>query len=747
MALNVIKPLSEDIKIIFRKAKELGETKYFRDTISSNELFLAMFSFLASKKDEERYSETYSNLKEILNSYGISGKTFKEQMLQYYPMGNQPESGVMESQPSDEIISIKDSLKRKAIEQERTMEVEDLIIVLFNDNSYKISTVFEGCITEKLKSEGQGQINYIETTDNMYNEVLNAFKKKGIRTVESLDQLPELKNLNKFVDDKKMKFVNADEKIKQIQLALSGRTIKCAVLTGPAGCGKTHYVHAFADAINRGEVEDDFKDKIIYELNPAAVIAGSKYRGEFEEKMLNIISMVKAQSNVILFIDEVHQIVSMGNNGEDESNNAAQILKPFISNGDLQIIGCTTSEEYTKSFLKDKAFKRRFQQIKISEPNKEETLEILKGLLPVESKYFGKDIQEELIEKIILLSNKYTLDECNPAKSIILLESACAYSKIFENKKEMVDVDDVIECVRIRYDIKINKDQYKTTETELKSTLLGQDKALDKILENLKLVDMGLCDPQRPMGSFILAGPSGTGKTEACKIIAKNFFGSENALVKINMGEYSSEIDVTKIKGASAGYVGYNDETALIKGVRENPRSLVLFDEIEKAHPSVQKILLNILDEGYLQDNKGNKISFRNTIIVFTTNLGCTNKTGTAKGLGIVKQLPTSENVEREVLNALKQHFRPEFLGRIDDVIIYDNLTDDVFNTLIERYKKEYLEYAQLDNIEFTDDEIKEIKEVSEIATKGARGLRAAVKKELKKAILRERVEKTTRSF
>lgn len=270
---------------------------------------------------------------------------------------------------------------------------------------------------------------------------------------------------------------------------------------------------------------------------------------------MNILEVVKEHPEVIVFVDEVHSLSNLGGS-TDGAQSAGNILKPYITRGDIQLIGCTTNEEYTKYILSDKAFASRFHEIKIEEPTKEATKKILEGILPIETEFFKKEIQEELIDKIIELSAKYTLDQANPRKSINMLELACAYSKVFEEKRENVNIDDIIESIKLKYNIYISKDKLTDTKNGLFEKLLGQDDALNQVLRDLKIVHYNITDIERPSLSVMLCGPTGTGKTETAKIIAKYFFGSEDNLVKINMGEYSAEMDVSKLTGASTGYVG-----------------------------------------------------------------------------------------------------------------------------------------------------------------------------------------------
>lgn len=459
-----------------------------------------------------------------------------------------------------------------------------------------------------------------------------------------------------------------------------------------------------------------------------------------EEKLLNILELVKAHPEVIVFIDECQSFITLGSNSED-SGGAGDIIKPYITRGELQMIMCTTNEEYTKYILPDKAFSRRFTQVLVQEPSESDLKEILKGILPVENEYFKKSLQLELVDEIVDLSKKYSLDLSNPAKAINMLELACAYSRVFEEKKQEVDIHDVVESVKLRYAIYISDDKLIETRKALFDKLLGQDKALEKVCRNLKIVDSGLYDPEKPMFSMLFAGPTGTGKTETAKIIAKNYFGSENNLIKINMGEYSTEADVTKLSGSSAGYVGYDDEPYLIKQVRAYPNSVVLFDECEKAHPSVWKMLLNILDEGEMKDNKGNRVSFRNCIIIFTTNLGCGKDTGKATGMGFVKV--AKDNDSADIMKAIEGYFKPEFLGRLDDIVMFNRLPRNIIDTLIERYRKFYAENSGLD-ITLNAEDNDAIAEAAHIETAGARGLMRAVRKRISDNIIKAEEEQQT---
>lgn len=710
-----ITPYSEDLYSVFQRAGNQSK-KYFQTFCGTPHLFLSMFAFLATRKEDARYSDTYNTLKSILNAHNVNGASFEKTFLDYCPRGEEPEEGETFTINTDrEYQTVAETLKRRALSEKRSMEIEDLVLELFADNSFTIRDIFSNLTGSETE------------TDKMYQEIIKAFKVVAVKEVAELEEMQGLLiNLNKYVKENPRTVIGADDKVNKIAMGLSGRTLKNVILLGPAGTGKTEYVYEFVQRITKGNAPEQFLDKIVYQLDPAALVAGTRYRGDMEERVTNLLEVLKQNKNVILFIDEIHTLMNLGS-GSDGSQSVGNLIKPYMTRGEISIIAATTSEEYTKYILPDKAFSSRFFEVKIQEPNNSEVKEILKGLLPVETDFFKKDIQLELVDRVIDLANKYTINDANPRKSIKMLELACAHAAVFEAQKKEVTIENIIEAVRLSYNTYISKNKLEDTRKELFTTLLGQDKPLNQILRDLKLVEMGVVDEDRPLYSILLAGPSGTGKTEACKIIAKNYFGSEENLIKVNCGEYGNETDATKLTGSSAGYVGYDDEPALIRSIRERPNALVLFDEWEKAHKSVQKVLLNILDTGEMKDNKGNKVSFKNAIIVFTTNLGCNKDTNKAVGSGLIKTVKDTSN---QIEKAIQDFMSPEFLGRLDDIVYYNPLTDDIYNVLINRYLDDYNKRSGL-NVSFDESDLKRIKEESKIETQGARGLRKAVRKQI----------------
>jgi ATP-dependent Clp protease ATP-binding subunit ClpA len=724
------KAWSADVESMTQKST-LVARNYFQTWVGTPHIFISVVGFLNGKKASERYAETWTTLKTTLNNYGITGDKFKDEFLALMPAGVAPIEGEdFEIRYHEEGVRVFDKLTKLAIDQNRTAEMEDLVRELFSDKRYRLHAILESLIGST------------QETDKLCDEIIEVFKAPVKREVQDLEKIKELTNLNRYVKEKNMTVVGADNAVKQIELALSGRSIPNAILVGAAGTGKTVSVYEFVKRINDGRVIKELKDKIVYQLDPAGLVAGTRYRGDFEEKLMTIINLVKANPNVILFIDEAHQMVKLGDS--DGASSGGNIIKPFITRGELQMIWATTEDEYAKHIEKEKALARRFHKVNISEPSKEETREILEGILPDVEAHFNRKASKEIIEKVLNLSEKYTIDQANPAKAINMLELAFANSKVFNEEGEIVFTDDILESIKIKYDIEISEDKTDETIKELNSFLLGQEEPLKIVANNLRYIEKGLVDTEKPLVSMIFAGPTGVGKTETAKIIAKKFCGNEKYLIKVNMGEYSTEMDVTKITGAAPGYVGHDDQSGLVSQVKQYPNSVVLFDEIEKAHPKVFDTILNILDTGEMTDNHKNRVSFRNTIIIFTTNLGYDKDFAKSKGVGFLKTKTSAEDIRE----AVEDNFRPEFINRIDEIVTFNGLTVDIAETLIKRYVKDYETMMEIDySVSLTKDDIEEIIEVADIEVFGARGLKRAVRKQLLKVLDRPVKKSRTKGF
>jgi ATP-dependent Clp protease ATP-binding subunit ClpA len=709
---------SKDLELISQKAGQVA-AKNWQTWVGTPHLFLATMMFLNNQKDNERYRESHEKLKSLLNASGVDGKKFEEKFYMLFPKGlERTENEKFEIEWEKEGQAVFNNIKAEGLKQKREMQVEDLIRELFSDRSYKLQIIIKEILNDSAPE-----------TDKLCESIVEEFKNVNKKQeVEALEKLKELTNLSRMIKEKNPIAIGMDSSVNQIQLGLSGKSISNVILVGQAGTGKTAAVYEFVKRVNNKDVIKSLRNKIVYQLDPGALSAGTRYRGDFEEKLMNIIKAVKANPEVILFIDEAHMMTKLGD--AEGAASAGNIFKPFITRGEVQMIWATTTDEYQKHIDKDKALARRFHKVNISEPSKEETHSILVGILPSVEEFFKKKGSKDLVDKVLEFAEKYTLDQANPAKAINMLELAFANSKVFNEDGQIVFTKDVMDSIKLKYDINISDTKSDDTALELKSAILGQEEPLQKIVNNLRFIENGLVDLEKPLLSMIFAGPTGVGKTETAKIMAKKYFGSEKNLIKINMGEYGTEMDVTKITGSAPGYVGHDDESGIVALVKQYPNSVVLFDEIEKAHPKVFDTILNILDTGEMTDNHKNRVSFRNTVIIFTTNLGYTKDFAKEKGLGFVKTKTESKDIKEEVEN----HFRPEFINRIDDIIVFNGLDETIAEVLINRYVKEY--QSNMENkqeVKFTKEDIEEIIKVSEIKTFGARGLKRAVRKQILK--------------
>ncbi|MBQ8426799.1 MAG: ATP-dependent Clp protease ATP-binding subunit [Clostridia bacterium] len=550
-------------------------------------------------------------------------------------------------------------------------------------------------------------------------------------------------NLNKQAEEGRLDPVICIKKeIDRVIQILSRRTKNNHVLLGEPGVGKSAVVEGLAQAIVKGNVPEILCDKIVFSLNIAGMLAGARYRGDFEERLKKTIDTVKENGNVILFIDEIHNIVGAGSTGEGNMD-AANILKPMLSRGELQTIGATTIDEYRKYIEKDAALERRFQPIMVEAPSTEETVEILKGLRDKYEAHHGVSIPDDAIISAVSLSDRYITDRFLPDKAIDLIDEAASrvrldsYNSPVEAKSKEAELarltaqkneakrrDDLERALKINKEIdKVNKELdeirskaskntvnreklmltpddiakvvsnwtgvpvVKLTETEaqrlldledvLHQRVIGQDNAVKAVSDAIRRARAGLKDPNRPVGSFIFVGPTGVGKTELSKALAESVFGNENNIIRIDMSEYMEKHSVSRMVGAPPGYVGFDEAGQLTEKVRRKPYSVVLFDEIEKAHPDVFNLMLQILDDGRLTDNKGRVVSFKNCIIIMTSNVGA-SEIQQRSTLGFATSTEAEyDNMCDRYMDALKQKFRPEFLNRIDDIIVFHKLNKE----------------------------------------------------------------------
>lgn len=543
--------------------------------------------------------------------------------------------------------------------------------------------------------------------------------------IAALDQFDFVTNLDKWVAEHPQTTVGLDEEIKSVTLSLGCRTKKSCILVGPAGTGKTTVIYELVQRKNAHKSDESLFGLKFYSLDVGALNAGTGLVGSLEAKVKGLINVLKANPDVILFIDEIHMI----NSSLNQQQNLASMFKPAIGSGEIVVVGATTNEEYQRDIEKDKAFSRRFRKVFVNEPNREQTIKICKIVKPVNDKYFTKEMGDELIERIVDLGYSYSIQLANPDKSLQLLELAYSEARIDHRKDKVVSVDDLINAVALQYHITIKKNKAEAVATGLRNNILGQDDAINCVIGDVRAAERGIVDKKRPLLSLFFAGPTGVGKTESARILAKEYFG-EDCLIKLNMGEYSDPTAMNKLTGSGAGYVGYDDEPDLIKGVRQHPNCVVLFDEIEKAHPLVIRTFLSMLDDGTMKDNHGNMITFRNAIVIFTSNIGFAINSTENSSMGLMSSNATTAGSVKKTIEAA---FPPEFIGRLNDIIVFKPLGEDIARRLIEKWRDEFAKNSGSD-YKFSEEDCAEIVKACDLRRLGARSLKDCVRRQYMKA-------------
>ena len=549
--------------------------------------------------------------------------------------------------------------------------------------------------------------------------------------------------------------IGRSEEIERVIQILSRRTKNNPCLIGEPGVGKTAVVEGLAQKIIAGDVPDLLKNKRLVSMDISGMVAGAKYRGDFEERIKKSLNEVKKAGDVILFIDEIHTIVGAG--AAEGAIDAANILKPLLARGEIQLIGATTINEYRKYIEQDSALERRFSPVDLAEPSKEDTVNILKGIRDKYEAHHNVKITDEAIKAAVDLSVRYVNDRFLPDKAIDLIDEAASrikiktYSepktikeleekveKLGKEKEELVQVQKFEKAAKLRDEIKTLKEELeeqkskwqnkktksitmlteeniaevisswtgiptkkitqdenkklKKLEEELHKRVVGQEEAVEAVSKAIRRSRVGLKDPKRPIGSFLFLGPTGVGKTELSKALAECLFGNEDAMIRVDMSEFMEGHSTAKLIGAPPGYVGFDEGGQLTEKIRRKPYSVILFDEIEKAHPDVMNILLQILDDGRLTDSQGRTVDFKNTVIIMTSNIGARLITD-KKSLGFSENKENDnkeyENTKKEVMAELKKEFRPEFLNRIDETIVFHKLTDTEIDKIIDLMLKE----------------------------------------------------------
>ena len=600
--------------------------------------------------------------------------------------------------------------------------------------------------------------------------------------------------------------VGREDEIGRVIQILSRRTKNNPCLIGEPGVGKTAVVEGLAQRITQGLVPEKMKNRRLVVLDLSGMVAGSKYRGEFEERIKKVIAEVMEHPGILLFIDELHTIIGAG--GAEGALDASNILKPSLSRGEIQIIGATTIEEYRKHIEKDAALERRFQPVTVEEPTQEQAVEILKGLRPYYEKHHGVTITDEALEAAVKMSIRYIADRHLPDKAIDLMDEASSrvqltgitvppqlkeveqnlhafaekkeeairegdfsrarelqegqkeleesYEKLkkrqeqrYKNKKMQVTEENIAQIVSSWTKIPVQKLAQKESkrlaslEKELHKRVIGQEEAVEAVAKAIKRGRVGLKDPARPIGSFLFLGPTGVGKTELSKALAETVFGSEQAMIRVDMSEYMEKHSVSKLIGSPPGYVGYEEGGQLSEKIRRNPYSVILFDEIEKAHPDVFNILLQVLDDGHITDAQGRKVDFKQTCIIMTSNAGAQSivepkRLGFSQGEDKKKDY---EDMKRGVMEEVRRIFKPEFLNRVDEILVFHMLDKQeirqIVNILVKKLEKRCKE--QLDIELVVRNSVKDYLAENGFDSKyGARPLKRAIQNKLEDRMAEE---------
>lgn len=732
------------------------------------------------------------------------------------------------------LVGVKDSVASKAIEAQGVNEeaiaekIEELIGVNNGGGYYpqdytpRSKRVIEMSVQEAIKM-GTGYVGtehillaLIQETDSIAVRILSALGVNGQKLYEDImsmlgedaasgtgtggDSKSATPTLDKFSRDftkmaAESKFdpiVGRDKEIDRVIQILSRRTKNNPCLVGDPGVGKSAIVEGLAQQIYDGNVPSTLKDRRIVSLDLSSMVAGSKYRGEFEERIKKVIDEVKAAGNVILFIDEIHTIIGAG--GAEGAIDASNILKPSLARGELQLIGATTLEEYRKYIEKDAALERRFQQVMVNEPNEEEAVLMLKGLRDKYEAHHKVKITDAAIEAAVKMSSRYITDRFLPDKAIDLMDEAASkvrlrtytapsnvkeledkllslekekeeaikteeFEKAAKVKTQQSELKKQLEEEKKKWSEKNNKAEQIVTEDEiadvvskwtgvpvqslkqeeterlinleniLHERVIGQEEAVTAVAKAIRRGRVGLKDPKRPIGSFLFLGPTGVGKTELSKALAEALFGDENAMIRIDMSEYMEKHTVSKMIGSPPGYVGYEEGGQLTEKIRRKPYSVVLFDEIEKASPDVFNVMLQVLDDGHITDGQGRKVDFKNTVIIMTSNAGAKNIIS-PKRLGFMtdnSEQKSYEAMKDTVMQEVKHLFKPEFINRIDDIIVFHPLNEENVKQIVSLMTKEIIgrvkENMNID-ISFTNEAITLLAKEGFDPAYGARPLR-----------------------
>ena len=684
---------------------------------------------------------------------------------------------------------------------------EHILLALLEDDKTISSRILAALNIDlrKVKNITYRTMGVDATTANRTRKKLALSEKKQDNGTPTLDELA--RDLTEMVrKDQIDPVVGRDNEIKRVVQILSRRTKNNPVLLGEPGVGKTAVAEGFSQKIVNSEVPDNLKNKRVMMLDMGSLVAGTKYRGEFEDRLKKIIEEIREDGNVILFIDEMHTLIGAG--GAEGAIDASNILKPALARGEVQVIGATTLNEYQKYVEADAALERRFASVTINEPTPEVALTILKGLRPKYEKHHQLQITDEALESAVKLSKRYIASRFLPDKAIDLMDEAAArvrinnaqkvdkvsaikkkLSELSQEKTEALLKEDFEKAAEIRNEelkiqeklekqIQRDKDEEDSNNYRVKVTaediaevvsewtgvpvtqinrsegdrlirlekilhnrVIGQDEAVKAVSKAIRRARSGLKDPTRPIGSFMFLGPTGVGKTELAKALAEAMFGSEDSMIRIDMSEYMEKYTTSRLIGSPPGYVGYDEGGQLTEKVRNNPYSVVLLDEVEKAHNDVFNILLQVLDDGFLTDSKGRKVDFRNTIIIMTSNLGATAlRDEKSVGFGAKDVSDDYEAMAAKVRETLKKTFRPEFLNRLDETVVFHSLNKEEIHQIVKLMAKNIIDRIKEQNInlKITPAAIDIVAEAGFDAEYGARPIRRVLQDKIEDLLSEE---------
>ena len=758
-------------------------------------------------------SERDSVAAKIMEARGITFDTTKELFLKNTGSGGRSNVTPNDMTPRTKKILETSSYEAMKLSQNYIGTEHLLLAVLSESDCVAVNLITEQNVNYKdlysdvmtnMQGISGGRMNQPDSDMNINSRSNRPTPQQGN---SSLNNTPTLKQYGRDLTDmarngKIDPIIGRDEETQRIIQILSRRTKNNPCLIGEPGVGKTAVVEGLAQRIVDKSVPETLADKLVVTLDISSMIAGAKYRGEFEERMKGVMAEVLRNPNIILFIDEIHTIIGAG--AAEGAIDAANILKPVLARGELQVIGATTITEYRKHIEKDTALERRFQSVMVGEPSPEETIKILSGLRDKYEAHHKVKITDEAIEAAVNLSKRYINDRYLPDKAIDLIDEAASKLRISSytvppdikeleaklaavsaEKESAINSQNFEKAAKLRDDEKNVTDAYNKAKGEwnqsntsdglqigadeiadivtlwtgipvkkladeesgkllrfgdiLRNRVIGQDEAVEAIARAIRRGRIGLKDPKRPMGSFIFLGPTGVGKTELSKALAEILFGDENSMIRVDMSEYMEKHSVSKMIGSPPGYVGYDEGGQLTEKIRRRPYSVILFDEIEKAHPDVFNILLQILEDGILTDAQGRKVDFKNTIIIMTSNVGASSiidtKSRSAIGFNFENDVKESdkENVKTKVMAHLRDTFRTEFLNRVDEIIVFNKLSDEdirkIAGIMLGEIKKRI---AALNiEIEFSDEVVDMLAKEGFDPVYGARPLRREIQRRI----------------